>query len=99
MADPALKNKVVTAIKEPSLYKVIYLNDNVTSFEFVIETLVGIFDYDVETANQIALDVHDHGSAVVAVLPYEMAEQKTAEVLVYAKANKYPLQTIIEPEA
>lgn len=97
-ADPALKNEVVTSIREPSLYRVIYLNDDVTSFEFVIDTLVNIFEYSEETSSQIAHDVHDQGSAVVAVLPFELAEQKTAEVLLYAKANKFPLQTIIEPE-
>lgn len=97
-AEPALKNDVVTSIREPSLYRIIYINDNVTSFDFVIDSLINIFDYSEEIADQIAHDVDEKGSSVVAVLPFELAEQKTAEVLLYAKANKFPLQVIIEPE-
>lgn len=97
-ADPVLKNNVVTAVREPSLYRVIYLNDNVTSFEFVVDTLTGIFEYDANTAVEIATDIHENGSAVVAVLPFEMAEQKQSEVANYAKASKFPLQSFIEPE-
>lgn len=97
-AEPVLKSEVATILQEPSMFRIIFLNDNVTSMDFVIEVLVGIFDYTVETAYKITVDIHEQGSAVVAVLPFELAEQKSAEVLVYAKANKFPLQTRIEPE-
>lgn len=97
-ADPVLAPKVATSVTEPPLYKIIYLNDSVTTMDFVIDTLVNIFDYNIETAAKITMDVHEQGSAVVAVLPFEMAEQKTAEVMLYAKANKFPLQTKIEAD-
>lgn len=96
-ADPTLKNEVVSSVREPSLYKVVYLNDNITSFEFVIETLIGIFEYNMEMANRITKEIHENGSAVVAVLPFELAEQKTYEVLQSAKASKFPLNAFIEP--
>jgi ATP-dependent Clp protease adapter protein ClpS len=35
---------------------------------------------------------------VVAVLPYEIAEQKGIEVTVQARNNNYPLQIKLEPE-
>jgi ATP-dependent Clp protease adapter protein ClpS len=35
---------------------------------------------------------------VVAVLPYEIAEQKGIEVTVQARSNNYPLQVKLEPE-
>ena len=54
-------------IKEPSLFRVIYLNDNTTTMEFVVESLVEHFDYTPETAEQITIDIHEEGSAVVAV--------------------------------
>ena len=44
------------------------------------------------------MDIHDQGSAVVAVLPYEVAEQKGIEVTVHARSNNYPLQIKLEPE-
>jgi ATP-dependent Clp protease adaptor protein ClpS len=92
------KIKVDHSIKEPPMFKVIYLNDNQTSMEFVIETLVEFFNYNNQTALQITQDIHEAGSAVVAVLPYEIAEQKGIEVTVHARSNNYPLQIKLEPE-
>jgi ATP-dependent Clp protease adaptor protein ClpS len=92
------KIKINENIKEPPMFKVIYLNDNQTSMEFVIETLVQFFDYTAQTAVQITEDIHTAGSAVVAVLPYEIAEQKGIEVTVHARSNNFPLQVKLEPE-
>lgn len=86
------------AVKEPPLYRVVYLNDNQTTYEFVVETLVEYFNYTADTAHTITTDIHDSGSACVAVLPYEVAEQKGIEVTMLARAQNYPLQIKIEPE-
>lgn len=92
------KTKIDHALKEPPMFKIIYLNDNQTTMEFVIETLVEFFNYNTETALNITEDIHTAGSAVVAVLPYEVAEQKGIEVTVHARSNNYPLQIKLEPE-
>ena len=99
-ADPNTRIKVVVdnKLKEPSLFKLIYVNDNETSMDFVIRTLMEIFHYKAETAESITVDMHEKGSAVVAVLPYEMAEQKGVEVTVMARGAGYPLQVKLEPE-
>ena len=86
------------AIKEPPMFRVIYLNDNQTTMEFVVESLVEFFDYTPETAEQITVDIHETGSACVAVLPYEIAEQKGTEVTICARAQSMPLQIKLEPE-
>jgi len=85
-------------LKEPPMFKVIYLNDNQTTVEFVVETLLNFFDYNPDTAFKITQDIHETGSAVVAVLPYEVAEQKGIEVTVHARTNNFPLQVKLEPE-
>lgn len=90
--------QVRTDLKEPSMFKLIYLNDSQTSMEFVIESLVELFDYNPNTAERLTMDIHEEGSAVVAVLPYEMAEQKGIEVTVSARSNGYPLQVKLEPD-
>ena len=92
------KIKTVESLKEPPMFKVIYLNDNQTTMEFVIETLVDFFSYNTETALKITEDIHSQGAAVVAVLPYEVAEQKGIEVTLCARSNNYPLQVKLEPE-
>ena len=69
-----------------------------TTVEFVIETLVDFFNYSTQTALKITEDIHSQGSAVVAVLPYEIAEQKGIEVTVCARSNNFPLQVKLEPE-
>lgn len=101
MSQIETKSKVETNIflKEPTLFKLIYINDNQTEHEFVIETLLEIFHYTAETAEKLTMEVHETGSAVVAVLPYEIAEQKGIEVTLLARANGYPLQVKIEPES
>ena len=97
--DVATQVKINSALQEPPLFKVIYLNDNQTTMEFVIDTLMNFFNYTPDTAVQITQDIHDAGSATVAVLPYEIAEQKGIEVTVYARSQNYPLQVKLEPES
>ena len=93
-----VKAKTKISISEPKNFNVIYMNDEVTTCEFVIETLTGIFNYNEETASALTVRVHEQGSAVVATLPYEMAEQKGIEVTLLARHNGFPLQVKIEQE-
>lgn len=92
------KIKLNLALAEPPLYKIIYMNDDVTSVEFVITSLVEYFNYNDITAEEITHHIHEDGSAVVAVLPYEIAEQKGIEVTLDARAHGYPLLIKIEAE-
>ena len=96
--DTIVRTRPLVEVKEPPLYRVIYINDESTTMEFVIETLVLIFGYDHDEAEQTTLKIHKEGSAVVAVLPYEIAEQKGVEVTVCARAQNFPLQIKLEPE-
>lgn len=92
------KSKTKVKVLPPKEHKVIYLNDDITPMDFVIQSLVDIFDHDDDTAEILTTRVHEEGSAVVAVLPYEMAEHKGVEVTVMARANGFPLTVKIEPE-
>ena len=97
--DTVVKPAVNQILKEPPMFKIIYLNDSQTTMEFVIDTLIDFFSYTPETALKITQDIHEIGSAVVAILPYEIAEQKGIEVTVCARTNNYPLQIKLEPES
>lgn len=96
---PASKIDPNLDLQEPPLFKIVYINDEVTTVDFVIDTLVNYFNYNPDTASQITFDIHDKGSAVVAVLPYEIAEQKGIEVSLEARAQGFPLQVKVEAES
>jgi ATP-dependent Clp protease adaptor protein ClpS len=101
MAQTETRVKIRPDLKlpEPPLYKVIYINDNHTTMEFVVRSLIDHFNYTVDTAHSITTGIHEIGSAVVAVLPYEIAEQKGIEVTLEARNEGFPLQVKIESEA
>ena len=98
MSQVDAKIKVNTDLVEPAMYRVIYMNDDKTSADFVMTTLIEFFEYSVERAEKTVWDIHEAGSAVVAVMPYEVAEQKGVEVTVLARKEGYPLQIKLEPD-
>jgi len=97
-AETIVRPKIVpkTDLAEPSLFNVIYVNDDKTTMEFVVESLKAIFDYDEESAVALANRIHEEGSGVVATLPYEMAEQKGIEATLLARNNGFPLSVKLE---
>ena len=50
-ADTKVKIKPNLALQEPPLWKIIYLNDDVTSMEFVITSLIDFFEYKIGRAH------------------------------------------------
>lgn len=92
------KIKPNMTLQEPPLFRIIYFNDDVTSMDFVVNSLIDYFNYNTDTATQITMKIHDQGSAVVAVLPYEIAEQKGIEVVLEARNQGFPLQVKVEAE-
>ena len=85
-------------LQEPPMYRVIYINDNVTTMEIVVETLISVFNHSPESAQAITMKIHEEGSGIAAVLPYEMAEQKGVEVTQLARNNGFPLNIKLEPD-
>jgi ATP-dependent Clp protease adaptor protein ClpS len=85
-------------LAEPPLYRVIYMNDEVTSMNFVVNSLIGYFNYNQDTATSLTENIHQQGSAIVAVLPYEIAEQRGIEVTLDARSQGFPLQVKVEAD-
>lgn len=98
IADPVAVEKTKLDIEEPGFYKVIFINDDVTPMEFVIEILQKIFKHDLETSQQIMMTVHTEGSAIAGVYSYEIAEQKGVESTMLARNNGFPLQVKVEKQ-
>lgn len=96
-SDVAVISQVQTQVRRPSMYAVVMHNDNYTTMEFVMYVLMDIFEHNAEQAYQLMMKVHQTGRAVVATLPFEIAEMKVEEVDLLAEEENYPLLTTIEP--
>jgi ATP-dependent Clp protease adaptor protein ClpS len=90
------EEKIVIALQPPKMWKVIFLNDNQTPMDFVIELLTEIFKHDQVSAESITLEIHNTGSGVAGVYPYEIAEQKSLEATNIARSNSFPLRIQVE---
>ena len=85
-------------LAEPGRWKVLLLNDDYSTMEFVIEVLVKVFKKTTEQATQIMLDVHKNGKGICGVYSYEIAEAKIATVSSMAKKQGYPLRAVMTEE-
>jgi len=93
-----LKEKIKTKIAEPSLWKVVLLNDDVTPVDFVEDILVDIFKHSMESAIDITMLVHNTGSGLAGTYTFEIAEAKAVEATSYARKNNFPLQIKLEED-
>ena len=84
--------------KEPSLYRVILINDDYTTMEFVVEVLVTVFNKPYDEATRIMLKVHREGSGICGVYPFEIAETKVETVHRLAREKGFPLKCTMERE-
>jgi len=85
-------------IKYPKKYKVLLLNDDYTSMEFVIEILMGIFHKSYQEAELIMLEVHKKEKGVCGVYTNEIAETKIMQVHKKARDSGFPLRAEMEEE-
>ena len=83
-------------LKEPSLYKVVLLNDDYTPMEFVVTMLEKLFGLDREKATRVMLQVHTQGKGVCGIFTYEIAETKVAQVNEYSQRHQHPLMCNME---
>jgi ATP-dependent Clp protease adaptor protein ClpS len=83
-------------LKEPEEYRVILLNDNYTTMEFVVEVLIVVFHKQRDDATRIMLDVHQKGRGVVGIYPYDIAQTKANHVHALARQYEFPLKCIVE---
>ncbi len=94
--DGVVKERVKTEKKEPTLFKVIVLNDDYTTMEFVLHVLEGIFQKSPAEAYRIMMQVHLNGSGIAGVYPWEVAETKVETLAALAREAQFPLRAAIE---
>jgi ATP-dependent Clp protease adaptor protein ClpS len=98
--DEKEKEDVLTRerVEEPKKFKVILLNDDYTSMEFVVWVLVTVFHHSQASATRVMLHIHNHGIGVAGIYSREVAETRVAQVQQVSKEAGHPLQCTMEPE-
>jgi ATP-dependent Clp protease adaptor protein ClpS len=90
------KERVKTKKQDPTLYRVVLLNDDYTTMEFVIHVLESIFQKSPAEAYQIMMHVHVNGRGIAGVYPWEVAESKADAVVTQARGAGFPLKAVTE---
>lgn len=84
--------------KEPELFRVLLLNDDYTTMDFVVDVLESIFNKPPAEAFRIMMQVHTQGKGLCGVYPFEIAETKVSTVEERARDNGFPLKAVLEKE-
>ncbi len=84
--------------KKPELFKVLLLNDDYTTMDFVVEVLETVFNKAPAEAHRIMMAVHHQGQGLCGVYPFDVAETKVAAVVELARGSGFPLRASMEPE-
>ena len=96
--EESVRSETDQEVEEPPMYKVMLLNDDYTTMEFVVEVLVYVFKKSSDEAMRIMLNVHRNGVGVCGIYPHEVAETKVETVEALARENGFPLKCIMERE-
>ena len=88
--------KTVEKLREPEAYRVILLNDDYTTMEFVVIILVNIFHKSIEDANRLTLEIHEKGKGIAGIYNWDIAITKAEQVHATASAHEFPLRCIVE---
>ncbi|MDZ4775074.1 MAG: ATP-dependent Clp protease adaptor ClpS [Planctomycetota bacterium] len=101
--------QTLTAVLEPETetrtqprvaprFKVVLLNDEITTFEFVTDLLTSLFHKPLTEAKRLTQEVHDSGAAVVVVTSLERGELYVEQVRSLARPRGFPLCATLEAE-
>ena len=85
-------------LEEPKKYKVLLLNDDFSTMEFVMEILTKIFRKSLEESEKIMMEVHNNGKGICGVYTHEIAHTKVEQVRSMARKEKCPLKAIAQED-
>ncbi len=91
-----LLEKQEVETKRPSMWNIVFYNDDYTSMDFVVFVLTRVFHKSTEDALALTLVVHTQGKGIAGTYTFEVAEQKQCEVLLMAKIEEHPLRVEVE---
>jgi ATP-dependent Clp protease adaptor protein ClpS len=91
-----VKERTKTKKQEPPVFKVVLLNDDYTTMEFVVSVLESVFQKSPAEAYRVMMNVHVNGRGIAGVYPWEVAETKVDTVTTLARQAGFPLKAVTE---
>jgi ATP-dependent Clp protease adaptor protein ClpS len=82
--------------KRPSMWNIVFYNDDYTPMDFVEFVLKTVFHISTLDALALTLAVHTQGKGIAGTYTFEVAEQKQFEVLLAARVEEHPLRVEVE---
>ena len=98
MTDIQTLTKEKIKLDEPGMYDVVFLNDSITTMEFVVKVLKQIFNKTPEQAHSITQRIHQDGQGIVGSYSHEVAERKGIEATLAARQENFPLQVKVKKQ-
>lgn len=83
---------VEKAVKKPSMYMVVMLNDDYTPMEFVVWILQKVFYMSQTESEHVMMKIHQTGQASCGSYTYDVAQTKIVWVHQLAEKHQHPLQ-------
>jgi ATP-dependent Clp protease adaptor protein ClpS len=77
--------------------KVLLLNDETTTMEFVVDVLEDVFGKTRDEAIKLMLEIHRDGSGICGIYEPDRARAVAEEVAELARCNNQPLRCVVEP--
>lgn len=93
---PVPGSDVITRKKEPEQYKVVLLNDDYTTMDFVMHVLESVFQKSPAEAYRVMMHVHVNGRGIAGIYPWEVAETKANTTVSMARESGFPLKAVTE---
>tara|TARA_R100000152_G_C6768563_1_gene194099 strand:- start:148 stop:471 length:324 start_codon:yes stop_codon:yes gene_type:complete len=85
-------------VEPPKKYKVILHNDDYTPMDFVVLVLMEVFNFGIQKATTIMMQVHEQGKGIAGVFSKEIALMKIKKCNSFAKYHDHPFLTTLEIE-
>ena len=82
--------------KRPSMWNIVFYNDDYTPMDFVEFVLKTVFHISMLDALALTLAVHTKGKGIAGTYTFEVAQEKQSEVLLMAKVEEHPLRVEVE---
>ena len=85
-------------LKRPPLYRVIFHNDDYTTRDFVVMTLMRYFHKSHTESTTLMLQIHTKGKGIAGLYPLDIARSKQIQVESLAREYEMPLKLTIEAD-